>query len=544
MTWTELALILLSLLSLIAAWWQFRGWLKILPVLAGGLVLDNLLQVGYQRALLPVYVLIFALILIDLVQGLRKPASWSPSKIGLILGGVGSLLGGLLLVLAVLTTITTHPQFDLSRMSWSSAFRSMHAELAKAYAFGDWKAIDWDGIYAQFAPRIANAEQRSDPSAYYQALLGYTASIPDGHVWLEGDDQGTRQQALGGGYGLRILGLDDGRVVATYVDPNGPAGAAGIQWGAQIVTWNGLPIDNALAQTPAIWPKRRGAPATLEGLRLEQYRLLVRAAIGTRANLSFQNPESAQIQQTMLTAVADGEPVEDANVEPFPVPVEPGVILPGGYGYLKINIEDDNDGQYQPASAVKTAIEYFVAQQVPGVILDVRGNRGGSDEMVTQFVGYFFKERTFYERITNYFEPLDRFITIPPELWIEPLQPYYGGPVVVLIDNACYSSGEGIPLAISRLPQGTVMGFYGTYGSFGMTGGLISLPDSLSLHYPIGQSLNAQGVIQLDSDAGRLGGVAPTVRVPLTLQRAREWFVDGEDVLLSYAIAYLDHLPK
>ena len=123
---------------------------------------------------------------------------------------------------------------------------------------------------------------------------------------------------------------------------------------------------------------------------------------------------------------------------------------------------------------------------------------------------------------------------------IEPLQPHYSGPVVVLIDHATFSSGEGIPMAISRLSQGTVIGFYDTYGSFGMTGGEIDLPGALTLFYPDGQSLDAEGAIQLDSDASLQGGVAPTMRVPMTEATARSLFLNREDVLLDFAVQYLN----
>ena len=154
-------------------------------------------------------------------------------------------------------------------------------------------------------------------------------------------------------------------------------------------------------------------------------------------------------------------------------------------------------------------------------------------------MGYFFNQPDLYEKITIYFQPLNIFIKRPSPLWIEPLEPYYGGPVVVLIDNATFSSGEGIPMAIQHLPQGAVIGFYGTYGSFGMTGGLVQLPEGLTLHFPDGQSLDAQDIIQLDSNNALHGGVSPSIHVPLTEENARALFLDNQDVLLDIAINYL-----
>jgi carboxyl-terminal processing protease len=311
-----------------------------------------------------------------------------------------------------------------------------------------------------------------------------------------------------------------------------------VHWGAEILTWNGQPVRQALDQTPVVWPLRRGAPATLEGRRLEQLRLLVRAPAGAMASVSFRNPDGAEIQQAALTAVYDGAVAQDGNAESFLPPVEPGVTLPGDIGYIKINNEHEGTGAH-PGEVFQDAVRAFMDAQVTGVILDVRGNRGGDDRLVPQFVGYFFEQRELYEKVSLYFQPLNTFIHRPPVLWIDPLEPYYDGPVVVLVDNATFSSGEGIPLAVSRLPQGAVIGFNGTYGSFGMTGGNIILPEGLTLHFPDGQSLDRGGQIQLDSSSTLQGGVAPTIRVPMTEEAAKAVFLNHEDFLLDYAVQYL-----
>ena len=57
--------------------------------------------------------------------------------------------------------------------------------------------------------------------------------------------------------------------------------------------------------------------------------------------------------------------------------------------------------------------------------------------------------------------------------------------------------------------------------------------------FPQGASLDESGRIQVDSNASMVGGVAPTVRVPLdkeTLARA----MAGEDVQLAYAVEWIE----
>jgi carboxyl-terminal processing protease len=159
------------------------------------------------------------------------------------------------------------------------------------YPFGDWKGIDWQGLNAEFRPRIAEAEANNHIKAYYLALRQYTYSFPDGHVSLVGDDLGLKAEQVGGGYGLAIAGLDDRRVIAHLVLADGPAAKAGLEVGAEILEWNGQPIEPALSQVKILWSDN--PPATNEGLRLQQYRFLVRAPVGAEATIVFQNPASA-----------------------------------------------------------------------------------------------------------------------------------------------------------------------------------------------------------------------------------------------------------
>jgi carboxyl-terminal processing protease len=92
-------------------------------------------------------------------------------------------------------------------------------------------------------------------------------------------------------------------------------------------------------------------------------------------------------------------------------------------------------------------------------------------------------------------------------------------------------------MGISRLPDGAVIGFGGTNGSFGMVGAEIALPGGYTLGYPFGRSVDHNGVVQLDSRNG-VGGVAPDLRVPKTLENLLA-FAAGTDVELQYAVKYL-----
>jgi carboxyl-terminal processing protease len=155
-------------------------------------------------------------------------------------------------------------------------------------------------------------------------------------------------------------------------------------------------------------------------------------------------------------------------------------------------------------------------------------------------MGYFARAPGLYEYVC-----FDNWLAgiclsdIGMPLQVEPMEPHYGGPAAVLIDESTLSSGEGYPMISQRLPQGRVVGMHGMYGSFGMCCPTIRLPGDSEVQYPPGQSRDAVHRVQLDSDHTLEGGLEPGVRVPLTRDTVRAMYLDGVDVVLRYAMEAL-----
>jgi len=50
------------------------------------------------------------------------------------------------------------------------------------------------------------------------------------------------------GFGMAVAELDDSRVIAAAIVPNGPADLAGIAAGAEILSWGGEPVKAVIRQ--------------------------------------------------------------------------------------------------------------------------------------------------------------------------------------------------------------------------------------------------------------------------------------------------------
>jgi CubicO group peptidase (beta-lactamase class C family)/C-terminal processing protease CtpA/Prc len=464
-----------------------------------------------------------------------------------------------------LTGLKFPEEADYSDLDWTNAFIAAHETFSRQYAFTDWKAVDWGALYSNTLPRIVAAQAATNEVEYYAALKAYAGAIPDSHIFVATTNtavpEAWAEQVAGGGYGLAVAQLDDGSVIAAALLTNGPAQFAGMQAGAEIVSWNGIAPTSAFAQVDvAAYPLKTLAgkltldpQATLEHERLEQARLLARGPVGTNVDVQFVNPESSTTQTVALTATADTNatfglldfaPMQD----PAAAPVEYH-IMSNGLGYVAIRAEGSTE---EALSNMTAAASAFAASNVPGVIVDVRGNLGGDDSLAAALCGFFYQTNTFYER-QNWYNTLDDTFTeftisaIPGDRWvdhlaIEPQDAFYGGPVAVLINPGTVSSGEGIAMGIGKLPNAKVIGFHGTDGSFGMASAMIWLPGGHVIGYPFGQSLDENDIVQLDSQNG-IGGVPPEMRIPMTASNVLA-YAAGEDVALRVASDYLLNLTE
>jgi carboxyl-terminal processing protease len=426
---------------------------------------------------------------------------------------------------------------DFSDRSWSQAFAGLTEQLKAYYPFTAHKRIDWDALAAEYAPRIADAQARHDTTAYYRALREFAWRIGDGHVGIEGDDQGLAAAEVGGSYGLTLLRLDDGRLVVSGLIADGPAAQAGIQLGAEIVGWNGATSARALAQTPILWSEY--PPATTEGRVLQQVRFLSRGPVGAQADVTFRNRGAVAPQVARLTAIAA---VLEQHGDMGPASLVRSAVesrlLPSGYGYIRVNDEIPHLAGF-PDDEMRQAVGRFAAEGVPGVIVDVRSNLGGESKLAAAILAPFQPAARLYQYLglldpaTRKFRP----VTNVP-LLIEPAQSQYHGPVAVLIDNYSHSSAEDIALFLKDLPNATVVGLSGTAGAGGTSEIDVQLPGDYTFAFPKAQSLDANFTIQIEGDATGTGGVAPDVRVPLD-DAAADALGAGRDIVLEQAEATL-----
>jgi len=415
---------------------------------------------------------------------------------------------------------------DFSDMSYAEAFDAMIDLFRREYAFTELKGIDWDAKSAEFRPRFEEADANNDSLAYRRALRDFIWSIPDGHLsgpFIQEDFV----QATAGGVGLAIRDVEDGRTIVNFLTPDGPAERAGIELGAEILTWNGQPIDEYI---DSIVPF--SSPFSSDHVRrLQQLRYGTRAPLGSEIEITFKNPGSDVEQTAVLKAVEENASfrVSSFNVgrTGAELPVE-FRLLDNGLGYVKIYSFSDNE--LLTVQLWERMMQTLNENEIPGLIIDMRQNGGGSGFLADQMAAYFFDEPLELGRTGYYDESLGEFYFDPDRtdrFYLPDESLRYGGPVAVITGPNCASACEFFTYDMSLQGRAEIVAHYPTAG-LGGAQNFFRMPDFEMLQISIGRPVDIDGNIIIENV-----GVPPTIRVPVTEETL---FAEG-DVLLDAAVA-------
>lgn len=423
---------------------------------------------------------------------------------------------------------------DYTQLGYAEAFKGLIDQMRDEYAYTEYKNIDWDALEAEFMPRFEKAEKDQDVYEYLLAVRDFSWSIPDGHVGssvtnLLSDDF---INETAGGLGMAIMELDDGRVIVDYVLPGGPADEAGILLGAEITEFDGEPIQDAISSVVP-WSGPFSSPHVL---KLQQLRYLLRSELGSEIPVTFQNPDASEPETATLTSIDERQ---SFSVSSFTVGgPNTGFELPVEYelmdnGYVKVSIFSFSDNSRLSIELWERMIQTLNDYGIPGLVIDMRHNDGGSGWLADQMAAYFFNEALnlgnseFFDKSKGefYLDPEGVTYFYPPA---EQLR--YQGPIAVLVGPACSSACEFFSHDMTLQDRAAIVG---EYPSGGLGGGIeaVLLPENIYFQFPLARNLDADGNIVIEGT-----GVVPTVKVPVTEDTV---FAEGDPVL-DAAVNWLD----
>ena len=248
-----------------------------------------------------------------------------------------------------------------------------------------------------------------DPSAAYFTAEGY----PEARESLEGSVEGSYL-----GIGASVVDQDGQVFLFPFADE--PADKAGVQSGDALLEVDGQPVAGRSLQD--IVDMVTGPPGTEAGSKVS---LLLQRA---------QEPEPLAID------------VFRNNVELLSIDYQ---LLRGGIGYLRIIRFRDNT-----ADRVYAALEQFNRFETLALILDLRGNPGGSLEAAFGVAGHFLPPGNLFISQAEQGGPLEN-LTVAED----PEKPALAEPaLVVLIDDQTVGEAEAVAAALQDAGRAVIMG--------------------------------------------------------------------------------------
>jgi carboxyl-terminal processing protease len=336
-----------------------------------------------------------------------------------------------------------------------------------------WEDRDWAAfsqIYEQIAAKLPQdpAVQQAIAEATMQGMIN---SLNDNHLhWLRGFSPnltGMLLSAFNGPGQLDPVAMEP--LYVTQVGPGSPAETAGIRLGDEIVTINDVPpyVNGVLSEGVLEW--------------------LTQTTVGTPISITLHRPATdATFSVTVTTAPSPPPPSEVV-----------ARLVNGNIAYVKMPafFQGASDQVFQAIGRLRQV------SNLRGVILDLRGNTGGTGEERAKMLGALV-----HDTVTHYWcDVKDHCFAIRTD----DSAPLLNLPVVALIDRMCNSACDSFGSAVKDLHLGTLVGT--------RTGGTVSgaphaymLDDGSTILLPKYHEIGA------NKEIVNTIGVAPDYYAPLT----------------------------
>ena len=317
------------------------------------------------------------------------------------------------------------------------------------YYRADLNGVDWKAARNKWQPRALAA---SSDDEFWEQLDQMAGELADSHTRVESPKQVARRkafQAFSLGLNVRLI---DGALVVLNVHPESDAYWAGVRAGMKLTRIAGR---DALAQWQD-WQQAARRYSTVQAGWRAPLRKLNEAAAALI--------EKAKSERTTEQGLAlDFERVDGsalaATLKPRTLSTRAQVThrtLPSGIGYIRLTAftESLRAGLLDAVTAFK---------DTPALIIDLRGNGGGSAAMAEALVGSFFKQKTVIGRAaTRTGQPVTvafgaiKLITLERD--VPGRADAYAGKVAVLMDSDSASASEATAGALQSTGRAIVVG--------------------------------------------------------------------------------------
>ncbi len=377
----------------------------------------------------------------------------------------------------------------------------------------DYVEQKWEGAREKYRPQVEQAENIKQVRKILNEMLDALGQSHYGIIPFETYAEMEKRSRSGGegfsGLGFRLIA---DQLVVTRVAADSPAAQAGVQTGWVLVKVGDRTVSDLIEKTQKIVEHSSGRVETYAALAAEAR---ATGAIGEQLKLEFvdhdDQPQSIELQLVK----GPGKFARFGHLPPTAV-VFRSRELPEQIGYIGFNTFLDGPGLM---SQYNRALEGFRDSQ--GLIIDLRGNRGGLVILVNGMCGWFIEERQSLGTMTMAGNAL--------QLSLNPRKPRFDKPLAVLIDDCSISAAEIMSGGLRDLGLARVFG--GRSAGLVLPSTVIKLPNGDGFQFVVANYASASGKV-LEGEGVEPHEVIEFDRADLkgnrdpVLERASQWIIE------------------
>ena len=435
------------------------------------------------------------------------------------------------------------------RCDYTANFKDGFKQAKERYVLTKHKNIDWDALYKKYLPKFQEATKNQDEVANCIAWECFCAEFNDGHVGFAVEDEiydEANDRGAGNDYGLVTMELSDGRVVALNVDDS--LNPYGIHQFTEITSWDGMTVAEAAEKS--VLAKMHGY-ADIDNEKF--YEDMFAAGIGgdsvkvgfiaddgsekTAELPKLENSYYDRLEKTMKT-INRSYPAANMTIEKINDTTACLRMCAMGY-----DSESDKFGVDYAVMKKQIKNDFYAVKEqgVKDLIIDIRGNNGGSGVIVQTIAEllapegeHFYANNPKWDNVNKRYildENGDYIIDGPTTFKGEDM--LNGGKIVILVNSASVSAADHMTKVMSQFDNVTVMGFTEPNGSAQGVSAIKMKYGAMFLSSSV--ILDENGGIFIDSGEDRQSGDDLDIRVPFDEEAVHQLLEDDVDYLLEKA---------
>ena len=311
------------------------------------------------------------------------------------------------------------------------------------YYRADLNGVDWRAARAKWQPQALSAATDDE---FWERLDQMAGELADSHTRVESPkavERRKQQQAFSLGLNVRDLG---GELTVLSVHPESEAWWAGVRPGMQLTRIGAREAREQWREWLQGARKTSSPQAALRAplRKLNDAAALAAAGSGVGLSLEFLRVDGEALRVTLKPATLSTRPTVTQRT------------LPSGIGYIRLTAFNESLRERLLESVT-------TLKDTPALILDLRGNGGGSAAMAEALIGSFFKTKTVIGKAeTRTGQPVTVAFGAIKLIGLERGVPgradAYAGKVAILMDSDSASASEATAGGLQSTGRALVVG--------------------------------------------------------------------------------------